>query len=51
MYMNLNRDERLLKTDYASNTGKTDAICLATVSRYCDRDPDLSVTVVGLEAL
>lgn len=51
--MNLHKDARLLKTDHTSSRGKTitNIVCLITVSRRYDRDPDPSVAIVGLAVL
>lgn len=52
-YMNLHKDARLLKMDHISSRGKTiiNTVCLITVSRHYDRDPDPSVAIVGLAVL
>lgn len=51
--MNLYKDARLLKTDCTSSRRKPiiNTVCLTTVSRGYDRDPDLFVAIVGLAVL
>ena len=48
-YMNLYQDARLLKTDHTSSREKAiiNTVCVITVSKRYDRDPDPSVAIVG----